>query len=430
MKVLVVGSGGREHALAWALARSPQVSALHIAPGNGGTQALGRNVAIGAEDVPALTAYAREQRVDLVVIGPEAPLAAGLADALGAEGLRVFGPRAAAARIEASKADAKAFMQRHGIPTAEHATFDDYGTALDYLHTHPAPIVLKANGLAAGKGVFVCRSDAEARSALELIMRRRAFGAAGDRVVIEEHLTGQEVTVLAFCDGCTVAPMIVAQDHKALQDGDRGPNTGGMGSYAPAPLLSAAQWRQVRDAVLLPTVDGLRHNGTPYVGVLYAGLMIAPDGAIRVLEFNCRFGDPEAQAILPLLETDLAEVALACTEGTLGQVALRWREEACVCVVIASQGYPGSYERGHPIEGLEEAAAAPQSMVFHAGTRREGERVVTDGGRVLGVTAWDVDLAGAVSRAYNLVERIHWPGAFYRRDIGAKGLAADRGAER
>jgi phosphoribosylamine--glycine ligase len=423
MKVLVVGAGGREHALVWKLSRSPRVREIHVAPGNGGTAELATNVPISTDDLSALVGYARRERFDLVVIGPEAPLARGLADALRAEGLRVFGPSRAAARIEASKAFSKDFMCAHGIPTAAYATFSEYEAALRYLAEHPAPIVVKADGLAAGKGAVVCHSDAEAREALDQMMRRRVFGAAGDTVVIEECLKGQEVSVLAFSDGRTVAPMVLAQDHKAVQDGDRGPNTGGMGCYAPAHVLDKTMPGEVITRVLQPAIDGLRDAGTPYVGALYAGLMVAGD-QFSVLEFNCRFGDPETQVILPLLETDLAEVMETCVDGRLDAVELRWSRKACVCVVMASGGYPESYKSGYEISGLGEAARLPDTVVFHAGTKRQEGRLLTAGGRVLGVTAWADDLRGAIGRAYAAVELITWPEVIYRRDIGAKGLAA------
>lgn len=429
MKVLVVGSGGREHALVWALHRSPLVREIHITPGNGGTGELARNVPIPAEEVAALTAYAAQERFDLVVIGPEVPLALGLTDALQSQGMRVFGPTAAAARLESSKAFSKDFMRAHGIPTADYAVFDSYDAALRYLDAHPAPIVVKADGLAAGKGAMVCHSDAEARAALQQMMRDRIFGTAGDRVVIEECLTGQEVSVLAFVDGHRAVPMVLAQDHKAAYDGDRGPNTGGMGCYAPAQVLDEAMLRRVMDEVLQPAVDGMRALGTPYVGVLYAGLMVADDD-FAVLEFNCRFGDPETQVILPLLETDLADVMNACIDGRLDEIEITWSPRSCVCVVMASEGYPGHYQRGYEIAGLDEAARLPDTIIFHAGTRREDGRVLTAGGRVLGVTACANDLRGAIARAYAAVARIHWPGAMYRRDIGAKGLASTQGGAR
>jgi phosphoribosylamine--glycine ligase/phosphoribosylaminoimidazole synthetase len=438
MRVLVVGSGGREHALAWALRRSPQVGELFVAPGNGGTACIAMNVAIPAEDVRALADFAAAQRIDLTVVGPEVPLALGLSDALQKRGLRVFGPSAATARLESSKAFSKRFMAAHGIPTADFTVVDDYDAALRYLGAHPAPIVVKADGLAAGKGAIVCHTDAEARQALDLIMRQRAFGDAGNRVVIEECLHGQEVSVLAFSDGRTVRPMILAQDHKAIYDGDRGPNTGGMGCYAPASLLDAAMmakpsaWpkeralpvpmERVTTDVLQRAVGAMAASGTPYVGVLYAGLMVEGD-SFAVLEFNCRFGGPETQVILLLLRTDLTEVMLACVEGRLDQVPLAWNDGSCVCVVMASEGYPGTYTKGHVIEGLDAAEGCENAVVFHAGTERRDGRVLTAGGRVLGVTAWDADLPRAIERAYAAVERIHWPGATYRHDIGAKGLA-------
>ena len=421
MRVLVVGSGGREHALAWALSRSPAVSELHVAPGNAGTQALATNIPISAEDASALREHCRREGYDLVVVGPEAPLAEGLADLLLEDGLRVFGPRRQCAQIEASKAFSKDFMRAHGIPTAAYATFTDYDEARRYLDEHGAPVVVKASGLAAGKGVIVCQTLPEAQEALDAVMRQRAFGAAGDMVVLEDCLTGQEASVLAFTDGETVVPMVVAQDHKPAYDGDRGPNTGGMGCYAPADVVDEAMVGRVVAKVLQPAVDGLRAEGCRYVGVLYAGLMLQ-DNAFQVLEFNCRFGDPETQVILPLLETDLVEIMEACIDGRLAEVEVRWRRQHAVCVVMASGGYPGGYPKGLPIEGLDEAAAQANTMIFHAGTRLEGGRVLTDGGRVLGVTAWDDTLALAKARAYEAVERIHWSGAMYRTDIGAKGL--------
>jgi len=420
MRVLIVGSGGREHALAWALGRASEVDEIHMAPGNGGTRDLGTQVPIAADDVPALVAYAEKEHFDLIVIGPEIPLALGLSDALRKKGLRVFGPSQAAARVESSKAFSKDFMREHGIPTAEYAVFEEYKAALDYLVAHPAPIVVKASGLAAGKGAIVCQTDDEARKALRLIMVDRAFGDAGDQVVIEACLQGQEVSVLAFTDGTTVVPMVLAQDHKAAYDGDVGPNTGGMGCYAPAPLLDDDMLRSVMERVLQPTVDGLRQAGTPYVGVLYAGLMVDGDD-YSVLEFNCRFGDPETQVILPLLKTSLAKVMSACIDGCLDQVALDWVDGSCVCVVMASGGYPGSYHRGYEIHGLGEAGVLADTVVFHAGTAYDEGRTLTAGGRVLGVTAWADDLSSAIERAYTAVDCIHWQDAVHRTDIGHKG---------
>jgi len=421
VKLLVVGSGGREHALVWALHRSPEETEIYAAPGNGGMAELATNVPIRAEDVDGIVTFARKEGIDLVVVGPEAPLALGLVDELQSVGVPAFGPSAAAARIESSKTFSKRFMRDHGIPTGAFASFTDYASARAYLDAHPAPIVIKADGLAAGKGVLVCQTDEEAHNALRAVMLERRFGAAGERVLIEEFLTGQEVSVLAFADGEHVEPMILSQDHKAAYDGDRGPNTGGMGCYAPARVLSGPMLQRVVDQVLQPTVDGLREMGAPYVGVLYAGLMVEGD-RFSVLEFNCRFGDPEAQVILPLLETDLLAVMEACLNGDLEQIALRWTGQTAVCVVLASGGYPGDYERGFEIEGLDGLAGQPDVYAFHAGTQRTDGRVITDGGRVLGVTAWAGDLPQAMSRAYDAVGQIRWPGMIYRRDIGAKGL--------
>ena len=421
MKVLVVGSGGREHALVWALSHSRRVTQIHVAPGNGGTAAQAVNVPIAVDDLPALVAHAVSGRFDLVIIGPEGPLALGLADRLRATGVPVFGPTQAAARLETSKVFSKAFMQQHGIPCAASAAFDDYESAAAYLELHPAPIVVKADGLAAGKGAIVCHTDAEAHRALQRIMKQRVFGSAGDRVLIEEFLQGQEVSVLAFADGACARPMIMAQDHKAAWDGDRGPNTGGMGCYAPAPVLDAAMLARVEREVLQPALDGLRSAGSPYVGVLYAGLMVS-DGDFKVLEFNCRFGDPEAQAILPLLETDLLDVIEACIEGRLAEMTLQWSALSSVCVVMASGGYPGSYQSGYEISGLEDVSELDGVIVFHAGTRRDRERILTAGGRVLGSTALAKDLRSAVARAYEAVRLIHWQDVIYRRDIGAKAL--------
>jgi phosphoribosylamine--glycine ligase/phosphoribosylformylglycinamidine cyclo-ligase len=435
MKVLVIGSGGREHCLAWKLAQSPRVEQVYVAPGNGGTEWAGqdgrrapsRNVAIDAMDVPGLLAFAREQQVDLTVVGPEAPLVESLVDAFASAGRRVFGPTQAAARLEGSKAFAKQFMIEQGIPTGQAEVFTDYDAALAYLRQVGAPIVVKASGLAAGKGVTVCQTLEEAEAALRAAMVERVFGGAGDEVLIEEALTGQEASLLAFCDGRTVVPMIAAQDHKAACDGDRGPNTGGMGCYAPAPLMTQERVEWVVREVLQPVVDGMRARGTPYAGVLYAGLMITADGP-KVLEFNCRFGDPEAQVILPLLRTDLVDVIEASADGRLDQVNVRWEDAFAACVVLASGGYPEAYEKGKAITGLAEAAALPDVFLFHAGTVRDGERTLTNGGRVLGVTATAPTLREALERTYAAVERVHFDRVHYRQDIGAKGLEEYRAA--
>jgi phosphoribosylamine---glycine ligase len=435
MRVLIVGSGGREHCLAWKLARSPRVDRVYVAPGNGGTiwegvpgqLASAENVAIEATDISGLVALARNRGIDLTVVGPEAPLVEGIVNVFSDAGLRIFGPTRAAAQLEGSKAFAKRFMLEHGIPTGHAEILDRYNGALDCLRRTGAPIVVKASGLAAGKGVMVCATLDEAEQALRLTMIERAFGDAGNEVLIEEMLVGQEASLLAFCDGRTVVPMVPAQDHKAVYDDDRGPNTGGMGCYAPARLMTPPLIAEVMREVLQPTVDGMRALGTPYVGVLYAGLMITDQGP-RVLEFNCRFGDPEAQVILPLLQTDLVEVMEACIDGRLAQAGVRWQDASAACIVLASGGYPDRYTKGKPILGIEDATGMDDVLVFHAGTQREGERVLTSGGRVLGVAAVGPTLASTLKQAYAAVERVHFEGMHYRRDIGAKGLAAEPGS--
>ena len=428
MRVLVIGSGGREHALAWKLAQSPRLERLFVAPGNGGTVAIAENVPIAPSDIPALRLFAQKEHIDLTVVGPEAPLVAGLVDDFAAAGLRAFGPVASAARLEGSKAFAKRFAQEEGIPTAVGATFRDYEAALAYLREQEGPPVIKASGLAAGKGVTVCATREEAEAVLHRLMVERALGPAGAEVVIEERLEGEEVSLLAFCDGRTVVPMLPARDYKRLADGDRGPNTGGMGGYAPSPYLPPEMQEEAMARILRPAVEGMRRRGTPYVGVLYAGLMLTPHGP-RLLEFNCRFGDPEAQVLLPLLESDLLEILLACVEGRLEEVEVRWKQAAAACVVLAAPGYPGSYLTGEEIEGIEEAARLPEVTLFHAGTRKENGRFLTTGGRVLAVTALSSDIAQARRRAYEAVRRIRFPGMHYRRDIG-EGLRSQPRAEK
>ena len=422
-RILVAGTGGREHALAWKLAQSPRVAQVLVAPGNGGTALAGGkigNVPIAADDIAMLARLAKDENIELVVVGPEAPLAAGAVDAFRASGIRCFGPSQAAAQLESSKAFAKAFMQRHGIPTARYAVFTDFNAAIDHVHTIDYPIVVKASGLAAGKGVLLPESLSETEAVLHQIMVEQAFGAAGDEVVIEERLAGQEASVLAFSDGRNLAMMPAAQDHKRIFDGDLGPNTGGMGAYAPAPVITAELLDEVRQTVMQPTLDGMRAEGTPYIGILYAGLMLTADG-IKVLEFNCRFGDPETQVILPLLASDLLQVFDACLDGTLDQVDVRWHDGAAATVVAASEGYPGSYPKNREITGLADAEALRDVAVFHAGTKLADDgRVLTNGGRVLAVTATGDDLAGALAQAYNGVEQIRFQGMHYRRDIGAK----------
>jgi len=418
MNVLVIGSGGREHALAWKLAQSPQVGRVYVAPGNGGTVAAAENVPIEATDLPRLIEFAHQKQIGLTVVGPEAPLAAGIVDAFHAAGLRIFGPSQAAAQLESSKAFAKRLMIEEGIPTAVGAIFSDHQTALSYLYSHKLPVVIKASGLAAGKGVFVCTTMAEAEAALQQIMVERAFGAAGDEVIIEDCLTGEEASLLAFSDGKTVLPMLPARDYKRVFDDDRGPNTGGMGGYAPSPYLTPGLIAEVQRRILQPVVDGMRRRGTPYVGVLYAGLMLTEAGP-RVLEFNCRFGDPETQVLLPLLASDLIEVFQACLDECLDKITVHWKNECAVTVVLAAGGYPGAYSKGRPIDGVDAAAALPGTVVFHAGTRRAGDQLVTAGGRVLAVTATAPSLTEARDMAYQAVGKIHFEGMHYRSDVAA-----------
>jgi len=433
MKVLVIGGGGREHALAWALSRSGRVRRVFCAPGNAGIAAVAECVPVAAEDGAGLLRFAAGNGVDLTVVGPEAPLVAGVADRFAAAGLAVLGPCGAGAAIEGSKAFAKRFMQRHGIPTARAEVFDDFAAARSHVRAARGPLVVKADGLAAGKGVVVADDAAAALEALEGMMVRGAYGGAGARVVVEERLDGEEASVMALTDGITVLPLPAAQDHKRVFDGDCGPNTGGMGAYAPVPLVDAHLFDWVREHVLQRTVDGLREEGVVYRGVLYAGLMIgcpAPGRhlpPVHVLEFNCRFGDPEAQAVVPLLGVDLVDIAEAVVTGTLSRLRDRplARPGAACCVVAAAAGYPGPYRSGVPVELPEELTEAPGSddaCIFHAGTRFDGGRVVTAGGRVLGVTGIAADLAGAVRRAYEVMAGVRFDGMHYRRDIAARAL--------
>lgn len=420
-KVLLLGAGGREHALAWKIAQSPLLGELYIAPGNPGTAQHGQNVALDIADHSALLAFCQQKNIDLVMVGPEAPLAAGVADALTAAGLRCFGPSQAAAQLEASKAFAKDFMTRHAIPTARYAVFTRFSEAAAFLEQVDYPVVIKASGLAAGKGVVLPESQAEARQTLQAMLEQGLLGAAGQQVVIEERLTGPEISLMAFSDGETVLPMLPAQDHKRLLDHNLGPNTGGMGAYAPAAILTEALQAEALQTVLRPAIAGLRAEGRPFVGVLYAGLMLTPQG-LRVLEFNCRFGDPETQALLPLLQSDLLEIALACAEGRLGQIQLRWRDAAAVCVVLASQGYPEKPESGQP---LQISALPADCVVFQAGTRRaETGQILSAGGRVLGVTALAASLPQAVDQAYRAVSQISFQGRQYRSDIASSQVAS------
>lgn len=423
MKVLIIGSGGREHALAWKIARSDMVTEVLAAPGNVGiaSEPKCKLAKVSVEDVAGLLKLAREEKVDLTVVGPEAPLVAGITDRFLESGLKVFGPSRKAAQLEGSKVFAKNLLQKYGIPTAGFRVFEDFHAAASYVKQLTRSVVVKANGLAAGKGVFVCQDQAAALQALTTIMKDRAFGDAGNTVVIEDCLEGEEASFIAFTDGKEVLPLASSQDHKPIYDEDRGPNTGGMGAYSPAPVVTPEVHERIMDRVMVPVVRALEAEGAPYVGFLYAGLMIK-DSQPQVLEFNVRMGDPEAQPLVFRMLSDPVPLMLASLEGKLQGLKIDWAEEDAVCVVMASGGYPGPYEKGKCIKGIEEADAMEGVKVFHAGTSRSNDAYVTTGGRVLGVTAGAPGIAGAIERAYQAVEKIHWENAHYRKDIGRKAL--------
>lgn len=420
MKVLVVGGGGREHALVWKLAQSPKVDKIYCAPGNAGTASLAENIPVAADDVENLLAFAVVNSIDLTVVGPEAPLMEGIADRFQGAGLKIFAPSKRAAAIEGSKALSKDLMAKYHIPTAKYATFTDAEEAIACVKEWGAPIVVKADGLAAGKGVVVAFDTDEAIQAVKEIMEDNLFGDAGSVVVIEEYLDGEEVSILAFTDGFTVVPMVSAQDHKRVFDGDKGPNTGGMGAYSPAPIYTDALAEEVQKTILQPTIDALRAEGRLYQGVIYAGLMVTADGP-KVLEYNARFGDPETQPIMMRLETDLVEIIEAILDGKLQNINIQWYEEPAVCVVMVAGGYPGKYAKGEEILGLE-GLDNEKVTVFHAGTAEKNEQIVTAGGRVLGVTARAATIAEAIQSAYATVEKISFKDAFYRKDIGYRAL--------
>jgi phosphoribosylamine--glycine ligase len=425
MNVLIIGAGGREHALALALAKSPSLTRLFVAPGNPGCAAVAENVPLAIGDHRAIIDFCRSHDIALVVVGPEAPLVAGLADDLAAAGVPCFGPSKAAAELEGSKGFTKDFCREFDIPTGDYRRFRDAASALAYLRARGAPIVVKADGLAAGKGVVVAMSLAEAEQAVEA-MFAGAFGAAGAEVVIEDYLEGEEVSFFALCDGARAVPFTSAQDHKRVGDGDTGPNTGGMGAYSPPPLMTPALSARVMREIIEPTVAGTAKRGAPFRGVLFAGLMIGADGP-KLIEFNVRFGDPEIEAILARFDGDLLEFLLGCAKGALPARAPRFSDQAALTVVMAARGYPGAYEKGTPIRGLAAAASVPGVAILHAGTRLSGETLVADGGRVLAVTALGADVAEAQARAYAAVDRIDWPGGFCRRDIGWRAVGAKRG---
>ena len=425
MNVLIVGSGGREHVLAWKLQQSPLVEKIYCAPGNGGMAAIAQCVDIAADDIDRLVGFAKEKEIGLTVVGPEAPLVAGIADAFAINGLKIFGPSQRAAQLEGSKVFAKEFMQRYHIPTAEFKAFSEYEPARAFLAQTRFPVVLKADGLAAGKGVFICATPEEGLQALDQIMTERVFASAGNQVVVEECLVGEEVSILAVSDGMNYVILDSSQDHKRIFDEDRGPNTGGMGAYSPAPLVTKSLLYDIDRRVIDPTIRGMSQDGCPFKGVLYAGLMITADGP-KVLEYNVRFGDPETQAVLPRLQDDLLDLLLAACDGELAGRTLSWDARSAVCVVMSSGGYPGRYESGKVITGLDQAGARDDVVVFHAGTRQDNGRVVTAGGRVLGVTGFGAGVEAAMAAAYTAVEKIHFDRCFFRRDIGAKALNAGK----
>ena len=417
MNILVIGSGGREHALFWKLSESPQTDHIYAIPGNPG---MGEMIDISVMDNDAILRFAKEKEIGLVVVGPEVPLMNGLVDDLEKAGIRAFGPRANAAEIEGSKSFAKDLMKKYGIPTARYEVITEAEPARAYIRREGAPIVVKADGLAAGKGVIVAMTEQEALDAVDAIMEENSFGDAGARVVIEEFMQGEEASLLAFTDGKVIRPMISAQDHKRAFDGDKGPNTGGMGTYAPAPVMTTEMTERAVEEILKPTIAAMAKEGRPYTGCLYLGLMITSEGP-KVVEFNARFGDPETQVVLPLLDGDLVEIMCACADGTLADVPIHWKDGAAVCVVLAAGGYPASYEKGHEITGIADAEAMG-ALVFHAGTAKKDDALVTNGGRVLGVVGMGADIASAVKAAYNAVDRISFQDAYHRKDIAHRAL--------
>ncbi|GMR15271.1 MAG: phosphoribosylamine--glycine ligase [Gammaproteobacteria bacterium] len=423
MKVLIIGSGGREHALAWRAAQSPQVETVFVAPGNAGTELEAgiENIPLASEDIGGLLAFAAQNHIELTIVGPEAPLVAGIVDRFSEAGLACFGPTAAAARLEGSKAFAKDFMTTHDIPTAAYGSFTDIDEAIAFIHQQGAPVVVKADGLAAGKGVIIAQTIADAEASIRDMLADNAFGEAGHRVVIEEFLTGEEASFIVMADGMHILPLATSQDHKARDEGDLGPNTGGMGAYSPAPVIDSDVFEKVMETVIQPTVRGMAEQGSPFTGFLYAGLMIGPDGAARVLEFNVRFGDPETQPIMMRLQSDLPDLCLAAVNGKLDQADVQWDPRPAIAVVLAAGGYPDGYTKGHAISGLGDTSNG-DFRVFHAGTALENDKVVTSGGRVLSVCALANSVKEAAAAAYSGCENIHWDGAFYRRDIGYRAI--------
>lgn len=424
MKVLIVGSGGREHALSWKIVQSPAVETLYAAPGNAGIGQLGRCMDIGVDDLTGLADFAQQQQIDLTVVGPEAPLVAGITDIFGQRGLKIYGPTPAAARLEASKSFTNELLRKYGISDTRFEIFTEPGPAKEYVRQQGVPIVVKADGLAAGKGVKVAATVAEAEEHIDRCMVEKTYGASGEKVVIEEFLEGQECSIKVFTDGETVVPMVPSQDYKRIGDGDTGDNTGGMGCYSPVPAVDDETFDYILNRLIKPTVAAMAEKGSPYVGALYAGCILTDEGP-RLLEYNCRFGDPESQVVLPRLETDLVEILQATVEGRLDEIQARWRDEHCVCVVVASGGYPVHYEKGKPISGLSEADGEDDVVVFHASTGQRNGEFITDGGRVLGVTALGPTFREARDRVYKAVELIHFEKMYYRTDIARRAVEAE-----
>ncbi len=419
MKILVVGGGGREHTIVWKISQSPLAEKIYCAPGNGGISELAECVDISATDIDSMVAFAKEKDIDLAVVAPDDPLVLGMVDAMEAAGIKAFGPRKNAAIIEGSKVFSKELMKKYNIPTAEYEVFTDSASAIEYVKKGTYPAVIKAEGLALGKGVIIAQNEQEAVDGIKEIMDDKKFGDSGNRVVIEQYLTGPEVSVLAFTDGKTICPMVSAQDHKRAYDNDKGLNTGGMGTFSPSRLYDAEKAQECMENIFIPTIKAMAAEGRPFKGVLYFGLMMTADG-VKVIEYNCRFGDPETQVVLPRLKTDLVEIMQAVIDGCLDEVNIEWEDNAAVCVVMASGGYPVSYEKGYEISGIEDANAMDGVIVFHAGTKLENGKYVNSGGRVLGVTAVDDDLDKAIKRAYEAVGKITWKDEFHRSDIGIK----------
>ena len=421
MKVLVIGSGGREHTLIWKIIQSPKVSQVYCAPGNAGISRLARCIDIDVGNIDKLVDFAQKEKIDLTVVGPELPLSKGIVNEFNKKGLRIFGPSKKAAEIESSKVFSKYLMKKYNIPTANYEIFQNIEEAFDYIKKQIFPLVIKADGLAAGKGVFIVKNLNQARDALNTLMEGKKFGEAGRQVVIEEFLEGEEVSILAFCDGKTVIPMVPSQDHKKIFDNDQGPNTGGMGAYSPVPFYPDELEKRVLEEILKPTVKGLQREGKEYKGVLYAGLILTKEG-LKVLEFNARFGDPETQVILPRLKTDLIDILNAVIDSTLHKINIQWEDNAAVCVVVASGGYPGKYQKGKVISGLERLEKMKDVIAFHAGTKFQDGEIITSGGRVLGITAWDDTISKAKERAYKAVKEIYFEDMYYRKDIAAKAI--------